>query len=145
MRGRAAGGRFIPLREVLPGIGPWGFRHLKKTHEALYQTGRKHGITFEEGATALHDESGRIIPDPVPSDQEDRFLLLGMSWSLRLLVVCHCYREARNLIRIIWLARQTVASAVNMEHDSMRKHYDFSEGRKNPYSTCVTAQRGTSD
>jgi uncharacterized protein len=62
---------------------------------------RKHGVSFAEAATAFYDENGRIIPDPDHSDTDDRFILLGMSWSLRTLVVCHCYREASGIIRII--------------------------------------------
>ena len=62
---------------------------------------KKHGISFEEAATAFSDEHGRVVPDPDHSDEEDRFVLLGMSWSLRVLVVCHCYREASDVIRII--------------------------------------------
>jgi uncharacterized DUF497 family protein len=61
----------------------------------------KHGVSFDEAATVFSDENGRLIPDPDHSDEEDRFILLGMSWSLRILVVCHCYREASNVIRII--------------------------------------------
>ena len=62
---------------------------------------RKHGVTFEEAATAFSDENGRIIPDPDHSVDEDRFVLLGLSWSLRLLVVCHCFRASPVVIRII--------------------------------------------
>ena len=62
---------------------------------------KKHGVSFEEAATAFSDEHGRVVPDPSHSDDEDRFVLLGMSWSLRVLVVCHCYREASDVIRII--------------------------------------------
>ncbi len=61
---------------------------------------KKHGVSFEEAVTAFSDEQGRIIPDPDHSDEEDRFILLGMSWSLRVLVVCHCYREASDVIRV---------------------------------------------
>ena len=61
----------------------------------------KHGVSFDEAATVFSDENGRLIPDPDHSEEEDRFILLGMSWSLRILVVCHCYREASNVIRII--------------------------------------------
>jgi uncharacterized DUF497 family protein len=61
----------------------------------------KHGISFEEAETVFSDENGLIIADPNHSDTEDRFILLGMSWSLRLLIVCHCYRQASDLIRII--------------------------------------------
>ena len=61
----------------------------------------KHGVSFDEAKTAFLDEYARIIPDPEHSDDEERFVLLGLSVSLRLLVVCHCYREPGNLIRII--------------------------------------------
>ncbi len=62
---------------------------------------RKHGVSFDEAATVFSDEFGRLIDDPDSSEEEDRFILLGMSWSLRLLVVCHCYRTAPDVIRII--------------------------------------------
>jgi len=61
----------------------------------------KHGVSFDEAKTAFLDEYARIIADPEHSDDEERFVLLGMSVGLRLLVVCHCYREPENLIRII--------------------------------------------
>lgn len=62
---------------------------------------RKHGVSFEEAATVFTDERGLLIADPQHSDEEDRFLLLGMSAALRTLVVCHCYRETVETIRII--------------------------------------------
>jgi uncharacterized protein len=61
----------------------------------------KHGVSFEEARTAFLDEHARVIPDPQHSDEEDRFVLLGLSVQLRVLVVCHCYREADQIIRII--------------------------------------------
>jgi uncharacterized DUF497 family protein len=61
----------------------------------------KHGVTFEEATTVFFDENGLFMPDPQRSDSEDRFLLLGLSQALRLLVVCHCYRESDEVIRII--------------------------------------------
>ena len=64
-------------------------------------------MSFEEAATAFSDERGRLIADPDHSDKEDRFILLGMSWSLRLVVVCHCYREASDVIRIISARKAT--------------------------------------
>jgi uncharacterized DUF497 family protein len=67
----------------------------------------KHGISFEEASTVFSDENGRMIPDPDKSEEEDRFIILGMSWSLRILVVCHCYREASNVIRIISARKAT--------------------------------------
>jgi len=62
---------------------------------------RKHGVGFEEAKTAFADEHGRLIPDPDHSDDEQRFILMGLSNRVRVLLVCHCYREADNVIRII--------------------------------------------
>ncbi len=62
---------------------------------------RKHGVSFEDAQTAFSDEFGRIIDDPDHSEDEARFVLLGISASLRLLVVCHCYRASGDVIRII--------------------------------------------
>ena len=62
---------------------------------------KKHGVSFSEARTAFFDENARVIADPDHSDVEDRFILLGLSSQLRLLVVCHCYRENHDTIRII--------------------------------------------
>ena len=62
---------------------------------------RKHGISFKEAVTAFTDGFARIIQDPDQSNEEDRFILLGMSTTLKLLVVCHCFREKNKVIRII--------------------------------------------
>jgi len=62
---------------------------------------RKHGVTFEDAQTVFADERARLIDDPDHSEEEERFVLLGLSSSLRLLVVVHCYRADRNVIRII--------------------------------------------
>ena len=62
---------------------------------------RKHGVSFEETQTAFRDENAKVYFDPDHSDDEDRFILLGISFSLRVLVVCHCYRENDRVIRII--------------------------------------------
>lgn len=68
---------------------------------------KKHGVSFDEAATVFSDENGRIIADPDHSDAEDRFVLLGLSWSMRVLVVCHCYREEADVIRIISARKAT--------------------------------------
>ena len=65
------------------------------------ENGQKHGVAFEEAKSAFLDENARVIPDPEHSDDEDRFVLLGLSVRLRLLVVVHCYRQGEDLIRII--------------------------------------------
>ena len=51
---------------------------------------KKHGVSFEEATTVFADELGCLIPDPDSSIGEERFILMGMSSQLRLLVVCHC-------------------------------------------------------
>lgn len=61
----------------------------------------KHGVTFAEARTVFFDEQARLISDPDHSADEDRFVLLGLSANLRLLMVCHCYRGADEVIRII--------------------------------------------
>jgi len=62
---------------------------------------RKHKVSFEEAQTVFYDENALRYFDPDHSDDEDRFLMLGMSFALRVLVVCHCYRENESVIRII--------------------------------------------
>ena len=62
---------------------------------------KKHGISFDEAKSVFLDENGLLIGDPDHSDEEDRFILLGMSVSLKMLVVCHCYRSENQTIRII--------------------------------------------
>jgi uncharacterized DUF497 family protein len=61
----------------------------------------KHGVSFEEARTAFLDENARVIPDAEHSDDEERFVLLGMSVQLRVLIVCHCYRASAKVVRII--------------------------------------------
>ncbi len=62
---------------------------------------RKHGVSFEDARSVFSDERARLIDDPDHSADEDRFLLLGLNSSMRLLVVAHCYRAAGSTIRII--------------------------------------------
>jgi uncharacterized DUF497 family protein len=68
---------------------------------------RKHGVSFEEARTVFFDERARLINDPDHSEEEERYILLGSSNALRLLVVCHCYRGEGNTIRIISARRAT--------------------------------------
>ena len=67
----------------------------------------KHGVSFEEARTVFFDERARLIDDPDHSEDEERFILLGLSSTLRLLVVCHCYRSEGNVIRIISARKAT--------------------------------------
>ena len=68
---------------------------------------QKHGVTFEEARTVFFDERARLINDPDHSESEERFILLGFSSSLRVIVVCHCYRCEGNVIRIISARKAT--------------------------------------
>ncbi len=67
----------------------------------------KHGVSFEEAQNVFLDESARLIDDPDHSADEDRFLLLGYSLQARCLIVSHCYRQSRSVIRLISARRAT--------------------------------------
>lgn len=73
---------------------------------------KKHGVSFEEAKSVFSDERAKLINDPDHSEDEDRFVLLGLSSILRLLVVCHCYRGDDGVIRII-SARKATRSEAN--------------------------------
>jgi len=62
---------------------------------------RKHGVAFEEAQTVFQDENAVRFFDPDHSEEEDRFLMLGISCRLRVLVVSHCFRAGGAAIRII--------------------------------------------
>ena len=62
---------------------------------------KKHGVSFEEARTVFLDENALRFYDPDHSESEDRFIMLGMSYKLRVLVVCHCYIENDTIIRLI--------------------------------------------
>jgi uncharacterized DUF497 family protein len=68
---------------------------------------RKHGVSFQEARTVFFDEQARLIDDPDHSEDEDRFVLLGLSNTLRLLLVCHCYRAEDGVVRIISARKAT--------------------------------------
>ncbi|MRR50959.1 MAG: BrnT family toxin [Rhodocyclaceae bacterium] len=68
---------------------------------------RKHGVSFEEAQSVFYDEFAVQFFDEEHSDNEQRFLLLGMSTEARLLLVCHCERDAGNVIRIISARKAT--------------------------------------
>ena len=61
----------------------------------------KHGVSFEEAKSAFYDENARLIHDLDHSDSEERFILLGLSYKLRIILVIHCYYEDESIIRII--------------------------------------------
>lgn len=76
---------------------------------------KKHGLSFEEAKSVFLDDLAMMIPDPDHSLEEDRFVLLGYSSSLKLLVVCHCYRAEGRIIRIISARRATRKEALIYE------------------------------
>jgi uncharacterized DUF497 family protein len=70
---------------------------------------RKHGVTFEEAKTVFWDEHALLLDDPDHSTSEERFVLLGLSSTPRVLVVVHCYREDVDTIRLISARKATPA------------------------------------
>ncbi|OEU80536.1 MAG: hypothetical protein BA873_06400 [Desulfobulbaceae bacterium C00003063] len=62
---------------------------------------KKHGVSFKDARTVFYDESAIQFYDPDHADQEDRFILLGLSLKPQVLVVCHCFRESETVVRII--------------------------------------------
>ena len=61
---------------------------------------KKHGVSFDEARTVFYDENAIQFFDPDHSDDEDRFIMFGISYKLRTLVVCHCFKESETTIRI---------------------------------------------
>ncbi len=80
---------------------------------------KKHGVSFEEARTAFYDENAIQYFDPDHSEDEDRFLLLGMSIKLNVLVVCHCFRKSEAVIRII--SARKASSGEEQEYWNQRK------------------------
>ena len=62
---------------------------------------KKHGVSFEEARSVFFDENARLMDDPDHSTDEERFIILGLSVKLRLLIVCHAYRQNDSEIRVI--------------------------------------------
>jgi uncharacterized DUF497 family protein len=67
----------------------------------------KHGVWFEEAQSAFRDPNARLFHDPEHSEDEDRFILIGLSSTARPLVVIHCYKESDSVIRIISARKAT--------------------------------------
>lgn len=68
---------------------------------------KKHKISFEEAVTVFYDIRAIVIGDPDHSEDEDRFIILGLSKRANLLIVCHCYRNSDEVIRIISARKAT--------------------------------------
>ena len=76
----------------------------------------KHRVSFDEAQTVFFDANARMIFDPDHSSSEDRYILLGMSALLRILIVCHCSRENDGkVIRIISARKATRAEQKQYE------------------------------
>jgi hypothetical protein len=76
---------------------------------------RKHGVSFDEERSVFYDEFATQFFDAESSEADDRFLMLGMSNSARLLLVCHCERGAGDVIRIISARSATATESTYYE------------------------------
>jgi uncharacterized DUF497 family protein len=73
---------------------------------------KKHGVSFEEAQSVFFDEHAiQFFNENGSSPEEDRFLMLGLSFNFRILIVCHCARENDELIRIISARKATKSEA----------------------------------
>lgn len=77
---------------------------------------KKHKISFDEAKTVFFDDNARLISDPEHSINEERFIILGITTKLRLLVVVHTYKENNETIRII-SARKATKSESKYYHE----------------------------
>ncbi len=75
----------------------------------------KHGISSDEASSVFLDEQARLIADPDHSANEDRFVLLGLSYAMRLLIVVHVYLDNDEIIRIISARKATKSESQNYE------------------------------
>ena len=79
---------------------------------------KRHRVSFEEARTVFLDEQAKLIDDPDHSSDEDRFVLLGISGLLRVLLVCHCYRQQGQTIRIISARKANTREVNEYENDT---------------------------
>ncbi len=77
---------------------------------------KKHKVSFEEASSVFYDQRALLRDDPDHSEDEERFVILGISKQLNILVVCHCYRESEAVIRII-SARKATTNEIS-QYDS---------------------------
>lgn len=78
----------------------------------------KHGISFEEAVTVFDDSEAIFMSDPDHSQDEERFLLLGLSSLNNMMVVCHCYRDNDEIIRI-FSARKATKNETKQYNDRL--------------------------
>jgi len=69
----------------------------------------KHQVSFDEAKTVFEDENARLLLDPDHSEEEERFILLGVNAKSKILTVVHCYRDDDENIRIISARKSTKA------------------------------------
>ncbi len=74
---------------------------------------RKHRVSFQEAQTAFYDEHGVLIKDE--DELDERFVLIGLSANLRVLVVSHCYRAKDQVIRLISARKATPSERKDYE------------------------------
>ena len=68
---------------------------------------RNHGVSFEEAQSVFYDDFAIQFFDESHSDDEERFVMLGLSNVARILTVVHCFRESDQVIRIISARKAT--------------------------------------
>lgn len=85
------------------------FVHFEWDSAKAVSNQRKHGVSFDfdEAASVFFDPSAIQYFDDGDGQAEDRFLMLGVSSKLRILLVCHCVREDDGIIRIISARKAT--------------------------------------
>lgn len=81
---------------------------------------RRHGVSFVEAQSVFFDDNAILLDDPIHSADEDRFVLLGLSDRLRLLVVSHTLRDDGRTIRII-SARKAIAAESDQYNERMKR------------------------
>ena len=72
---------------------------------------KKHGVSFDEAKTVFYDENAVLFYDEDHAEKEERFIMLGLSSSLRVLVVCHCYIDKHKIIRMFSARKATAKEA----------------------------------
>jgi len=68
---------------------------------------KRHGVSFEEAKSVFFDDYALQFYDDVHSEEEERFLLLGLSNTSKLLMIVHCEREDGDVVRIISARKAT--------------------------------------
>jgi uncharacterized DUF497 family protein len=81
---------------------------------------RKHGVSFQEAATAFLDEEGLLLEGENNPEGEERFVLLGLGTALRIVVVVHCLREDERVVRIV-SARKASQSELGQYEERLKR------------------------